>query len=69
MHWHLDVTFKEDASKIIDKKANKNLNIIRKWTLSILKVLEISIRKISLKRKRFRMALNPQKYFKILLDF
>ncbi len=30
MHWHLDVTFKEDANKIIDKRAAENLNIIRK---------------------------------------
>ncbi|MGL4977538.1 MAG: ISAs1 family transposase [Cetobacterium sp.] len=68
MHWHLDVTFKEDASRIIDKKANENLNIIRKWSLSILKILEISAKKISLKRKRFRMSLNPRKYFKFVLD-
>ena len=30
MHWHLDVTFKEDANATIDKMAAQNLNIIRK---------------------------------------
>ena len=37
MHWHLDVTFEEDANKTIDKRAAENLNIIRKWCISILK--------------------------------
>ena len=40
MHWHLDVTFREDANATIDKTAAQNLNIIRIWCLSILKVTE-----------------------------
>ena len=39
MHWHLDVTFEEDANKTIDKRAAENLNIIRKWCISILKMI------------------------------
>lgn len=35
MHWHLDVTFKEDSNTILDKTAAQNLNIINKWWLSI----------------------------------
>ncbi len=35
MHWHLDVTFKEDANSTLDKTAAQNLNIINKWSLSI----------------------------------
>ena len=31
MHWHLDVTLKEDANTTLDKQAAENLNIIRKW--------------------------------------
>ena len=34
MHWHLDVTFKEDANHTIDKLSAQNLNIIRKFCLS-----------------------------------
>lgn len=41
MHWHLDVTFKEDANTTLDKQEAENLNIIRKWCLSILKMVEI----------------------------
>ena len=50
MHWHLDVTFREDANAAIDKTASQNLNIIRKWCLSILKVTELSKRKLSMKK-------------------
>ena len=53
MHWHLDVTFREDANATIDKTAAQNQNIIRKWCLSILKVTELSKRKLSMKKKRF----------------
>ena len=41
MHWQLDVTFKEDANTTLDKQAAENLNIIRKWSLSILKMVEL----------------------------
>ena len=68
MHWHLDVTFKEDSSKILDKIGNQNLNIIRKWALSILKTLDISDKKCSLKSKRFRISINPKKYLKDMIE-
>lgn len=51
MHWHLDVTFKKDATTK-DKIAAQNLNIINKWCLSILKLFEIGKKKMSLKKKR-----------------
>ena len=58
MHWHLDVTFKEDYNKTIEETANKNMNIIRKWALSILKLLDMG-KKMSLKLKRFAICSNP----------
>lgn len=42
MHWHLDVTFREDANTTLDKMSAQNLNIIRKWSLSILKLMELT---------------------------
>ena len=53
MHWYLDVIFKEDANRTLDKRAAENLNIIRKWCLSILKMVEIFRPKLSMKKKRF----------------
>lgn len=67
MHWHLDVTFKEDANTTLDKLSAQNLNIIRKWTLSILKLLEINGKKMSLKRKRFNIGLCPMRLLEDIL--
>lgn len=53
MHWYLDVTFREDANTTIDKLAAQNLNIIRKWSLSILKPAQITRHKLSMRKKRF----------------
>lgn len=41
MHWHLDVTFKEDANTTLEKQAAMNQNIIRKWCFSILKMIAL----------------------------
>lgn len=68
MHWHLDVTFREDANAKIDKTAAQNLNIIRKWYLSILKVTELSKRKLSMNKKRFAISLRPTMLLEIVLD-
>ena len=68
MHWHLDVTFREDANATIDKTAAQNLNIIRKWYLSILKVTELSKRKLSMNIKRFAISLRPTMLLEIVLD-
>ena len=59
MHWHLDVTFREDADTTLDKQAAQNHNIIRKWSLSILKMIELSIgiKHLSMKKKRFAISL------------
>ena len=67
MHWHLDVTFKEDSNKTIEETANKNMNIIRKWALSILKLLDMG-RKMSLKLKRFSINCKPDKYISKIME-
>ena len=36
MHWYLDVLFKEDSHKVLNKTA-MNLNVLRKIALAILK--------------------------------
>ena len=57
MHWHLDVTFKEDANTTLDKTAAQNLNIINKWCLSILKLFDVG-KKMSLRKKRYCISMN-----------
>lgn len=67
MHWHLDVTFREDANTTLNKMSAQNLNIIRKWCLCILKQLEIRGKKMSLQRKRFNVSMNPMKHLEEIL--
>lgn len=69
MHWHLDVTFCEDANTTIDKMAAQNHNIIRKWCLSILKMMELTRHKLSLKKKRFVISLLPIRYLEKVISF
>lgn len=68
MHWHLDVTFREDFNTTIDKTAALNLNIMRKFCLSILKLLEVRKSKTSLKLKRYYICCNPGKYLDQILN-
>ena len=67
MHWHLDVTFKEDANTTLDKTAAQNLNIINKWCLSILKLLEVG-KKMSLRKKRYCICTNAKEYLTQILN-
>ena len=68
MHWQLDVTFREDANHTLDKIASQNQNVIRKWCLSILKLVEIRGKKMSMQRKRFNISMNPMKYLEEILE-
>jgi predicted transposase YbfD/YdcC len=67
MHWQLDVTFREDHNKTLDSRAAENLNIMRKWALSILKLLDVGMR-ASLKGKRKMIGWNPVKYLTLAMD-
>ena len=69
MHWHLDVTFREDGNTTLDKQAAQNQNIIRKWSLSILKMIEIMKPGLSLKKRRFAISLRPIQYLEEVLSF
>ncbi len=69
IHRQLDVTFREDANHTLDKTAAQNQNIIRKWCLSILKMLQIGGKKMLLQRKRFNIGMNPVKYIEEILSF
>ena len=55
LHWVLDVTFREDDSRIRTGYAPENVAIIRQRSLNLLKK-EPS--KLSIKKKRFRAALS-----------
>lgn len=69
LHWQLDFTFKVDENTTVDKKALFNLEIIKKFALSILNTVKTEYN-MSLKKIRFQIAYDVpgeiEKIFKIL---
>jgi len=66
-HWQLDVTFREDSDRTINKHVAYNLNIMRKLALNILKMLDVGRKNVSLTKKRYILSCNPKKYIDQLL--
>jgi len=68
-HWHLDVTFREDENRTLEKQAAFNRNIIKKLALNVLKIIDVGKKKnISLARKRFTICTNPEKHLAHILN-
>lgn len=67
-HWHLDVTFREDGNHTIEKQAAYNLNIMRKLSLNILKLIEVGSKSLSLKKKRYAIGTNPEKHLEQIIN-
>ncbi|MCK5728375.1 MAG: ISAs1 family transposase [Methylococcales bacterium] len=65
LHWVLDVTFKEDDSRIRTGYAPENFNVIRQFAINLLKK-EPS--KMSMKKKRFKAALNDEFRKKVIFS-
>ena len=55
LHWHLDVTFGEDACRARSQHAPENLNILRKIALQRISQMKD---KLSKKKRRYRASLN-----------
>ena len=55
LHWHLDVSFNEDKSRIREGNAAENMSVIRKLALQTLKQMND---KSSIKRRRLKAAWN-----------
>ena len=65
LHWNLDVTFKEDASRSRKGYAAQILSAIRKLALQVVKGHND---KRSLRKRRFRAALSQDYLMEILLS-
>ena len=68
LHWHLDYTLKEDYNKTINKKAQANLNILRKLVLNILKLIQ-PLYDVSLKRIRKRIIMNFENEINVIFSY
>jgi len=68
-HWHLDVTFREDANLTIEKNSAFNLNIMRKMALNTLKLFELELKpKASLRSKRYVIGLSFERHFDAIMQ-
>lgn len=67
-HWHLDVTFREDGNHTLEKQAAYNLNIIRKLSLNILKLVETGNKALSIKKKRYAIGTDPEKHIERIMN-
>ena len=67
-HWHLDVTFREDGNHTLEKQAAYNLNIIRKLALNMLKLVEVGKKGLSVKKKRYAIGTNPERYLEEIMN-
>ena len=67
-HWHLDVTFREDANHTLEKQAAYNLNVLRKLAINTLKLIDIGRKNASLKLKRYAISLDPIRFFADILN-
>jgi predicted transposase YbfD/YdcC len=56
LHWQLDVTFDEDRNRVSKRHGAENLALIRRLTLSL---LQAHPAKLSMAKKRFAAAINP----------
>jgi len=66
-HWILNVTFREDASRTLNKNVARNLNILRKLAISILEELPFR-KKFSRRIKRYIISLDVRRYLKLFFD-
>lgn len=65
LHWSLDVTFREDNSRIRDENAALNMTWLRKFALGLLKN-EKSFKRASIRRKQLKVWADPAYLVKIL---
>jgi predicted transposase YbfD/YdcC len=56
LHWQLDVTFDEDRNRVSKRNGAENLALLRRLTLSL---LQAHPEKLSIAKKRFAAAINP----------
>lgn len=67
LHWYLDMSFQEDKNKCYLENSQKNLNIIRKFCLSILKLIKDKY-KLSMNSIRFKLSMDFENELETLIE-
>lgn len=64
LHWQLDVTYREDLSRVRKGNGAENLSVLRRATMNILRSDTSS--KVSLKRRRLRASLKREYLYQLM---
>ncbi len=65
LYWCLDVIFDEDASRARKDLSPLNLNVLCKTALALCRNIDLG-KRVSLQKKRYRAALSPETFLRIL---
>lgn len=66
LHWHLDVTFKEDDCRARKKNAAQNLSLLRKLAIQVVKATDD---KLSMRKRLVRASLDSEYLFTLLKNY
>ena len=66
LHWSLDVIFREDAARARKDNSPLNMNVIRKMALSLSKKADLGRKRLGIRKKRLKAALNQDVLSRIL---
>lgn len=66
LHWHLDVTFKEDDCRARRQNAAQNLSLLRKLALQVVKATDD---KLSVRKRLVRASLDSEYLFTLLKNY
>lgn len=66
LHWVLDVVFKEDSLRTREKKALNNLGLVKRFVLSVLKILKPYYNNISFRYIRRKIGRNLEKEIPVI---
>ena len=67
LHWCLDVIYREDASRASKDNSPLNMNVLRKTALSVVSKANLERKRLGVRKKMFKAALNRDVLSKILL--
>jgi hypothetical protein len=66
LHWHLDVTFKDDQNTTMRKHGAQNLQTMKRVTLAILSLVQSYYDNRSLKGIRFTLSLGFEEHIQTI---
>lgn len=66
LHWSLDVIFREDSARARKDNSPLNMNVLRKTALSLPKKTDLGRKRLGVRKKMLKAALNPDILSKII---